>query len=253
MKNFSKVVRIGTTSFYRNSAANVFAKIEFKEGKLSISGVEGPKPNGDAWGGCGQIVMGYAGTDKRYPKPKTITPAPGWTPEMVARFWQVWERWHLNDMKAGCEHQRGPGWDFEKELTIYRFTLTDAARKEIKEAEEAALVALGHGKTFKPTKRQTFVYNLKSDIETASPDLPADRSSLYCPDVKKYDWQRHGETRTERAGSVRPTEHPEGLLCKPCEVCGYRYGTEWKREEVPADVLSFLRSLPDADMTPAWV
>jgi hypothetical protein len=36
-------------------------------------------------------------------------------------------------------------------------------------------------------------------------------------------------------------------------VCGYRYGTEWKREEVPADVLAFLRSLPDADMTPAWV
>jgi hypothetical protein len=34
---------------------------------------------------------------------------------------------------------------------------------------------------------------------------------------------------------------------------GYRYGSAWLTEEVPADVLDFLRSLPTADRQPAWV
>jgi len=36
-------------------------------------------------------------------------------------------------------------------------------------------------------------------------------------------------------------------------VCGYKYGSEWKKEAVPADVLEFLRALPDTDVKPAWV
>ncbi len=26
------------------------------------------------------------------------------------RLYTLWERWHLNDMRAGCEHQRAAGW-----------------------------------------------------------------------------------------------------------------------------------------------
>lgn len=33
---------------------------------------------------------------------------------------------------------------------------------------------------------------------------------------------------------------------------GHKYGHAWIREEVPADVLDWLRSLPDADKAPAW-
>lgn len=29
----------------------------------------------------------------------------------VQRIVEVWKRWHLNGMKAGCEHQRAEGWD----------------------------------------------------------------------------------------------------------------------------------------------
>ena len=50
-----------------------------------------------------------------------------------------------------------------------------------------------------------------------------------------------------------PNEHPDGMLCKPCEVCGYAYGSQWLREEVPADVLAFLAALPESALTPAWV
>lgn len=29
--------------------------------------------------------------------------------EQIDRMGEVWERWHLNDMRAGCEHQRAAG------------------------------------------------------------------------------------------------------------------------------------------------
>lgn len=63
--------------------------------------------------------------------------------------WGTWR--HLNDMRAGCEHQRAMGW-------------------------------------------------------------------------KSYD------------------EHPS----EPCPVCGYKYGTAWLVEPLPAEVYSFVESLPEA-------
>jgi hypothetical protein len=30
------------------------------------------------------------------------------------RMAQIWERWHLNDMRAGCEHQRAEDWGKER-------------------------------------------------------------------------------------------------------------------------------------------
>jgi hypothetical protein len=55
------------------------------------------------------------------------------------------------------------------------------------------------------------------------------------------------------AGWVTPDEHPDGLLGKPCPVCGYAYGTAWNKESVPVKVLDWLQNLPDTAITPAWV
>ncbi len=30
--------------------------------------------------------------------------------KQVRQLVRIWERWHLNDMQAGCEHQREAGW-----------------------------------------------------------------------------------------------------------------------------------------------
>jgi hypothetical protein len=60
-----------------------------------------------------------------------------------------------------------------------------------------------------------------------------------------------GERKT--AGWTTPDEHPEGLLGKPCSLCGYRYGSAWNKESVPDDVLAWLYNLPDTKITPAWV
>jgi hypothetical protein len=59
--------------------------------------------------------------------------------------------------------------------------------------------------------------------------------------------------KEKEAGWVTIDEHPEGLLCKPCPVCGYKYGSAWNKEEVPDGVLDWLRALPDTEIHPAWV
>ena len=58
---------------------------------------------------------------------------------------------------------------------------------------------------------------------------------------------------TKILGWLYPEDHPDGILCKPCPVCGYKYGTSWKKEDVPEDVVEWLFSLPDSEVKPAWV
>lgn len=55
---------------------------------------------------------------------------------------------------------------------------------------------------------------------------------------------------TKTAGWLRPSEHPAGLLTKPCPVCGYEYGSESRKEPLPAEVvaelLRIVNGAPDA-------
>jgi hypothetical protein len=96
-----KIVRLGTRKIYGGRSYSVYCEITIKDGKLSIHGVEGPLASGNCLGSCGQIDMGGLEMDSY---------APGWSAELVEQFADVWDRWHLNDMQAGCEHQRALGW-----------------------------------------------------------------------------------------------------------------------------------------------
>lgn len=108
-----KIVNIGTVPV-GSRRANVYCKIENENGRLSISGVVGPLPSGNALGGCGQIDMEFkhrneADDDKRYGDligPNEIKFSKGWNATAWFDFLEVWKKWHLNDMHAGCEHQR---------------------------------------------------------------------------------------------------------------------------------------------------
>ena len=95
----NKVVRIGTGKTYGGRGYSIFCKVEYKDGKLSISGVEGPTASGNALGACGQIDMHLRSEQHN------IKLAPGWTRAKLAKFFEVWEQWHLNDMKAGTPVQ----------------------------------------------------------------------------------------------------------------------------------------------------
>ena len=99
----------------------VFCKIEIEDGNLSISGVEGPKHNGDARGSFGQIIMGFKEFDTRgYMSISDVIPAAGWDIKKVTEFLTVWDYWHLNDMRAECEHQRALAWTYENHHGAWR-------------------------------------------------------------------------------------------------------------------------------------
>lgn len=81
-------------------AMRVFVHIKFKDGKLSITGVEGPMSNEDCLGSCGQIDMTL-----REDNHADWTFQPGWNLTKMARLLEIWDRWHLNDMQAGTPAQ----------------------------------------------------------------------------------------------------------------------------------------------------
>lgn len=87
-----KIVHIGLT----NDCGNLFCRIKINNGKLSITGVEGPKRNGDAMGSCGQIIMHQWGI-KQF--------SDGWTINLMNQLRDIWDKWHLNDMRAGNTDQ----------------------------------------------------------------------------------------------------------------------------------------------------
>ena len=111
------------------------------------------------------------------------TPAAPWTAADVESLTSLWRRWHLNSMRAGCEHQRAEGWD-ERPID--------------------------------PAKPTT-AYGLHYDGQTR------DSWNLLM-------W-------------VRPDEHPGGLLGKPCSTCGYRFGSAWLVEDLPAEAVAEVRRL----------
>ena len=92
---FDRTIHIGATK-----GMDVFVTIEYDGDRLSLTGVEGPKRNGDAKGGCGQIDMGW---DDDYLD--TLVYADGWDREQAGRLRDVWGLWHLNDMQAGTPRQ----------------------------------------------------------------------------------------------------------------------------------------------------
>lgn len=97
----------------------------------------------------------------------------------------IWKRWHLNGMKAGCEHQRAARWD---KLPI------------------------------DPTK-------------------PLDSYGKHCGPDGAMTWNMRVW--------VNPKEHPQGLLGVPCPTCGYKYGTAWLYEPIPANVMEVIQKLLD--------
>lgn len=168
MKDFTKIVRIGTLPSDDSWRADysVYVKIDFKDGNLSLTGVEGPTARGNARGSCGQI----RGDDLL----NRIRPADGWDKDTIKRLFDIWEDYHLNNIQAGTPTQ-----------TAY----------------------------------------LKANPVGACRD--------------------HYQACCNALGAA-------GLLFESYNGKIHTYGHAWLKIDVPADVLDFLKSLPDTDRQPAW-
>lgn len=230
--------------------ANAYAKIEWDGKRLSICGVVGPMSNGNCLGGAGQCTNSIRGG----------TPADGWTREMLDKFCDIWDRWHLNDMNPCCKHQRELGWleQAKEQITLYHYHLTREASNAKKAAEKAAVEALRKGETFTPTGEQSFYATLPEWLDIYG--APSEELAPYYEPFKtsyrgdkEVHFRGHVWYGTSEESTLTRVCDERGILCKPCPVCGYKYGTAWQLEEVPQDVIDWLFALPDTPRRPAWV
>ena len=244
MENFKKVVNPCQCLVWNQRGtgqhlAQAFAEIEYKDRELTVHGVIGPRPSGNCDGSCGQCVDEI----------REGTPNGDWTVEMLKRFCEIWDEWHLNHVRAYCQHQKALGWDklAGKRVTLYNYHLRAEVFSEQRHLQNRINKLIGDTGTATLTKEEKELWNLPISKKTWE---PLD-DSRYEPQ-KKYDWN-NGATEESTLGWLSPEEHPDGILRNPCPVCGYKYGTSWLKEDVPEDVLQFLYNLPDTTREPAWV
>jgi hypothetical protein len=98
-----KTLRIGNSRTFGGRVFGVYCRIQIRNEELSITGVEGPLPGGNCLGSAGQIVADLLSVEDL---------APGWTEELLVAFRNVWQKWHLNNMRAECGHQQILGWTY---------------------------------------------------------------------------------------------------------------------------------------------
>lgn len=138
----------------------------------------------------------------------------------------LWKRWHLNDMRAGCKHQSNL--DTSEEVEVVKYGLTSEAYQMREAAIKRAAMLMASHKPSNLTTMEESLILLENWFENVSSPPDADSPLSGCYEVKKRE--------IKSVGWVKPSEHPKGLLCKPCAVCGYKYGSAWLKEELPEDV-----------------
>ena len=199
----------------------------------------GPYRN-DCHGSCGQVQEGLLEIDD--PNVKE-----GWTMDKIRTLVKYWQKYHLNDMCAGCEHQ--DAWDTKKNIDVYEY-IRDERHDHIKE-----IVLSGACTDFEEYTAMTRVLGLvelhlfkKHHTYKGAPELAEGEFK----ELLDGGYIKVGSITKEGAGQVVFEEHPEGLLCKPCETCGYKYGTSWTRREIPQDVIDWFSALEDTEEDGVW-
>ena len=156
------------------------------------------------------------------------------TPLFNAIF-RLWKLYHLNDMHPECEHQRAAGWREQANefIKIYIFRQTSATIQAEREIKKKLYQAAKEGKVYQVTKEEQNILKLQYTIKTASQTLPED--------IEKY--YRLDGTEEKMRGWVRYEEDSRGILCKPCPICGYKYGSEWKYLPIPENDKKIILSI----------
>ena len=158
------------------------------------------------------------------------------------KIYRLWKAYHLNGMRPECEHQKALGWEKEasEKINLYHYRLNKTAEGKKEEAKKQVLEALKKCKPFTPTIEQSTMYNLPLFINTYEPNQSFDYEPyldfMGTPLIEEEarGWVTYGEGEGKSI---------QGLLCKPCPVCGYKYGTAWKHHPIPADDLAEIVAL----------
>ena len=229
----------------------ITVEFELSQGKhrLSITGVHGPMSNGDCHGSSGQCTDTL---QELIDGPEENITLPGGR-EAAIKLADIWRDWHLNDMRAHCEHQKAVhNWDLLERLTIWKWKLdapTILAQRKVKQEAERLLL---EGEAAQYTQAELELLNLPYWAYTYTDAAPSER---YKADGAKSAAACHVYPLEAMKPGAYPGPddcHPRGLLTKPCPTCGHKYGSALLYTDVPADVLEFLAGLPDQSESYLW-
>ena len=126
----------------------------------------------------------------------------------------LWERNHLNDMQAGCEHT----WDNELPyIDVHDYGYGNIYLKW------KDYITEGKCKNYKEYSQKTYFMNKANEVMLNYHGEPT-KDIIHMINLKLL---KINKVEKKYAGHVLCTEHPLGWLCKPCEVCGYKWGSAW--------------------------
>lgn len=175
----------------------------------------------------------------------------------LQRMKEIWERWHLNDMRAHCQHQRLlPAFQYrdmemlEVEVEFHAFSALEKAAAKDDLGPEAKTLANLQAFGVKPFNKVLMDFDRANRLyEYLDRWMPgwkegqtkyAKGKNLTARPIKKaLNW-------------LRPSEHPMGFLGKACPECGYKFGSAWMKEEIPADVIAEIESWSVAPVPAGW-
>lgn len=104
--NLTKTLSFGKVDYNRSGRKNclVTVDVELKDGTLSICGNVWNHLKSDTYlgGQCLDDLQKLLPHDKK-----------------LARIVAIWDRWHLNHMRAGCQHQREAGWTWQTHPSVH--------------------------------------------------------------------------------------------------------------------------------------
>ena len=222
-----KTFNFGKIAYYSNRKENlVTVEIELKEKE---NGEKVFTACGDIWNRLHtDIISGGQNLDE-------IAKTPVGNNKIFKEIYRLWKLYHLNDMHPECIHQAKLGWReiAAQEITIYEFSLNSETSRKQNEINSRILAAAKSGGYYIPNDLEKKIINLeyfaKSDKEIL-PENIRDYYKFYKKEIKRKGW-------------LYPTEHPDGILTKPCPVCGYKYGSAWNHFEIAADDLEKIYKL----------
>lgn len=168
--------------------------------------------------------------------------------------------WHLNDMRAGCAHQRKLKWGPGKTIALSPEDITEAQYHTI-----AQDMKLARDKHF-AKEMELFQNDLRSSSYARVAWVKKHSSSGVCSvhdmelfehllsvhidsraqlQQKQLEWR---EALIEEVAKKIPVVRFEGALYQdclgaPCPECGYKYGTAWVKEPLPSEIELLARNV----------
>ena len=135
--------------------------------------------------------------------------------------------WHLNDMKAGCEHQEALGWGRGRTIALDRWSATEAQLKSLNECNVAQRAAELQ-RTLEETWGPAVARDANGRLRTK--DAYARELDKQTPPAEEFE----AEIFRDSIGA-------------PCPTCGYRYGTQWLKRGLPAEIVELVQKFTGED------